>query len=122
MRAIRGAITVSQNSEKEILDAASILFKTIVDMNDLKEEEIVSVIFSVTKDLNASYPARAVRELGYRYTPLFDVQEMDVVGSLPKTIRVMIFIDRDTPLDQVNHVYLRDAVKLRPDLLKGEEK
>ncbi len=122
MRAIRGAITVSENSEKEILDAASILFKTIVDMNDLKEEEIVSVIFSVTKDLNASYPARAVREIGYRYTPLFDVQEMDVVGSLPKTIRVMIFIDRDTPLDQVNHVYLRDAVKLRPDLLKGEEK
>ncbi len=122
MRAIRGAITVSENSEKEILDAASILFKTIVDMNNLKEEEIISVIFSVTKDLNASYPARAVRELGYRYTPLFDVQEMDVVGSLPKTIRVMIFIDRDVPFDQIHHVYLRDAVKLRPDLLKGEEK
>ena len=122
MRAIRGAITVSENSEKEILDAASILFKTIVDMNDLKEEEIVSVIFSATKDLNASYPARAVRELGYRYTPLFDVQEMDVVDSLPKTIRVMIFVDINTPFEQIHHVYLRDAVKLRPDLLKGEGK
>ncbi len=122
MRAVRGAITVSQNSEKEILDAASHLFKEIVKRNNLTEEEIVSVIFSVTPDLDAAFPARAVREMGYRFVPLLDLSHMDVKGALPKTIRVMVFINRDVSLKDINHVYLGDAAKLRPDLMKGEEK
>ncbi len=122
MRAIRGAITVSENSEREILDAASILFRKIVEENNLSEEEIVSVIFSATKDLNAAFPARAVRELGYKYVPLLDVCEMDVDGALPMTIRVIIFVNREAALKEIKHVYLRGAAKLRPDLLKGEEK
>ncbi len=122
MRAIRGAITVSENTEKEILEASSLLFKTIVEKNHLKEEEIVSVVFSVTPDLTKAFPARGVRELGYKYIPLLDVQQMNVEGALPRTIRVMVYINRDTASSRIVHVYLRDAAKLRPDLLKGEEK
>ncbi len=118
MRAIRGAITVFENSEDDILNAASLLFKSIVEKNNLKEEEIVSVIFSATSDLDAAFPARAVRELGYKYIPLLDVSEMDVKGALPKTIRVMVFINREVSPKDVIHVYLRDAATLRPDLLE----
>jgi len=122
MRAIRGAITVDENTEKEILEAAGLLFKEIVEKNHLSEEEIVSIIFSVTPDLDAVYPARAIREMGYKNIPLFDVAEMYVKGSLSKVIRVLIFVNRDTPLDNMVHVYLRDAKKLRPDLVKGEKR
>ena len=122
MRAIRGAITVDENTEKEILEAAGLLFKEIVEKNHLSEEEIVSIIFSVTPDLDAVYPARAIREMGYKNIPLFDVAEMYVKGSLPKVIRVLVFVNRDTPLDNMVHVYLRDAKKLRPDLVKGEKR
>lgn len=122
MRAIRGAITVDENKEKEILEASGLLFKEIVEKNHLSEEEIVSIIFSVTPDLDAVYPARAIREMGYKNIPLFDVAEMYVKGSLPKVIRVLVFVNRDTPLDNMVHVYLRDAKKLRPDLVKGEKR
>ena len=122
MRAIRGAITVDENTEKEILEASGLLFKEIVEKNHLSEEEIVSIIFSVTPDLDAVYPARAIREMGYKNIPLFDVAEMYVKGSLSKIIRVLIFVNRDTPLDNMVHVYLRDAKKLRPDLVKGEKR
>ena len=121
MRAIRGAITVSKNTENEILDATQLLFREIVEKNHILEEELVSIIFSVTSDLDASYPARAIREMGYKYVPLFDVQEMNVRGALPKTIRVLVFINRETALKDINHIYLRDAAKLRPDLLKGDK-
>ena len=122
MRAIRGAITVDENTEKEILEASGLLFKEIVEKNHLSEEEIVSIIFSVIPDLDAVYPARAIREMGYKNIPLFDVAEMYVKGSLSKIIRVLIFVNRDTPLDNMVHVYLRDAKKLRPDLVKGEKR
>lgn len=122
MRAIRGAITVDENTEKGILEASGLLFKEIVEKNHLSEEEIVSIIFSVTPDLDAVYPARAIREMGYKNIPLFDVAEMYVKGSLPRVIRVLVFVNRDTPLDNMVHVYLRDAKKLRPDLVKGEKR
>ena len=116
MRAVRGAITVSENSKENILSAAKELFLAIVKANLLHEEEIISVIFSVTSDLNKAFPAKGIRELGYKYIPLLDVSHMDVEGALPKTIRILVYINRDIPLEKVNHIYLKGASSLRPDL------
>lgn len=120
MRAIRGAITVSENSKQAILEATEELLNTIIRANHLTDEEIISIIFTATYDLDKVYPALAARQLGLHLVPLLCFQEMKVINSLKKCIRVMVYIDRDCGFEEINHVYLRDAVILRPDLI-GEE-
>jgi chorismate mutase len=120
MRAIRGAITVSENSKQAILEATEELLNTIIRANHLTDEEIISIIFTATDDLDKVYPALAARQLGLHLVPLLCFQEMKVINSLKKCIRVMVYIDRDCGFEEINHVYLRDAVILRPDLI-GEE-
>ncbi|HHU93033.1 MAG TPA: chorismate mutase [Halanaerobiaceae bacterium] len=122
MRAIRGAITVSKNTKEEILAASTELLEEILDANKIKNEELVSIIFTATTDLDAVYPAVAAREMGLDKVPLLCFQEMKVEGALEKCLRVMVFIDRKAPLEEIKHVYLREAVRLRPDLYINNEK
>jgi chorismate mutase len=79
------------------------------------------VIFTATSDLDAAYPARAAREMGWVHVPLLCMQEMAVVGSLPRCIRVLVLWNTDRPAGQVRHVYLRRARALRPDLVEEGE-
>lgn len=116
MRAIRGAITVKNNTKEDILAASVELLKKIIELNNIQKEEMVSIIFTATTDLDAVYPAVAAREIGLDMVPLLCFQEMKVKDSLPRCIRVMFFIDRKSPLGEIKHVYLREAVSLRPDL------
>jgi chorismate mutase len=119
VRGIRGAITVDENTHQAVLLSTRELLNSIKDTNpSLESEDIASILFTVTEDLNCAYPARAAREMGWDLVPLMCALEIPVPGSLPKCIRVLIHWN--TPLDQsqINHVYLRDAVKLRPDLSK----
>ncbi|MDO5714462.1 MAG: chorismate mutase [Tissierellia bacterium] len=112
MKAIRGAITISNNVESEIVKQTEYLFQELVKRNHLKEESIVSVICSCTKDITAAYPGIAIRNLGFN-VPVLCVQEQFVEGSLPLCIRILIHtISPSNP----SHVYVGKARSLRPDL------
>ena|SRR5690554_2549694 len=118
MKAIRGAITVSENSKKAIYESSKELLTTIIEENKLKQEEIISIIFTATTDLDKAYPAAAARELGIQLIPLLCFQEMYVVDSLKKCIRILLYIERNCRQEDIKHVYLREAVALRPDLVE----
>lgn len=117
IRAIRGATTVSENSTEAMAEAVSELLDALESRNPLDTSKIVSMTFSVTKDLDAVFPAAIARKRPkWDSVPLLDVQQMHVEGSLPKCIRFMLHIYLPTHHIDVNHIYLRGAQKLRPDL------
>ena len=118
VRGIRGAITADSNTKEEIIEKAKELLITLKKENDFKIEDIVSIFFSVTPDLNAAFPAQAARELGWNRVPLFDIQEIEVPGSLPKCIRILIQINCQKSQTEIKHCYLRRAETLRKDLVK----
>lgn len=113
MRGIRGATTVAANAKREILDATKELLQEMVRANQVEIEEIASVIFSATHDLNAEFPAVAARELGWKDTPLLCTNEIDVPGSLQKCVRVLMLVNTDKEQHEIQHVYLKEAVNLR---------
>lgn len=116
IRGIRGAISISKNTKNEIVSATMALLRKMAGMNKIKVEDIASVIFSVTKDLNAEFPAIAARKMGWKSTPLLCTYEVDVPGALARCIRVLMHVNSDKKQASVKHVYLMDAKKLRPDL------
>ena len=118
VRGIRGAVTADSNKKEEIIEKTKELLITLKKENDFKIEDIVSILFSVTSDLNAAFPARAARELGWNRVPLLDMQEIEVPGSLPKCIRVLIQINCQKSQTEIKHCYLRGAEILRKDLVK----
>lgn len=116
---IRGAITVLNNNREEILEATEIVLKEILESNLIKIEDIIGIHFSATKDLDAVYPAVAARNLNITEASLMCFQELYVVGSLEKCIRVEVLVDTEGLTRQnVKHCYLREAKQLRPDLVK----
>jgi chorismate mutase len=115
-RGIRGAVCVDANGADAILRATRRLLEHVVDANDVRVADVASVIFTATPDLDAAYPARAAREMGWVDTPLLCVQEMAVAGSLSRCIRVLVHWNTDRALDEIQHVYLDAARALRPDL------
>ena len=117
-RGVRGAISVETNDADAIIVATRELLERIVAANDLGVEDVASVIFSATPDLDAAYPARAAREMGWVHTPLLCMQEMAVVGSLLRCIRVLVLWNTERSPDQIRHVYLGKARALRPDLVE----
>ena len=118
VRGIRGAITANSNTKEEIIEITKELLIALQRENNFKIEDIVSVFFSATTDLNAVFPARAARELGWNRVPLFDMQEIEVPGSLPKCIRILIQINCQKSQTEIKHCYLRGAEILRKDLVK----
>lgn len=116
VRAIRGATTVEANNEHEILDKTGELLQAMTEQNDIKKEDIISVIFSVTADLNAAFPAVAARRLGWTDTAMMCTNEIDVPGSLQKCIRVLMHIHTEKNNNELKYIYLKEARKLRPDL------
>jgi chorismate mutase len=116
MRGIRGAITVRENTREAILAATATLLQAMTAQNALDLEELVSVIFTVTPDLNQAFPAEAARQLGWTHVPLLCTMEIPVPGSLARVVRVLMLVNRNVPLSAVRHVYLGDAAVLRSDL------
>jgi chorismate mutase len=119
-RGIRGAICAPANETDAILAATHRLLERIVADNDLQPGDIASTIFTTTPDLDAAYPARAAREMGWTQVPLLCVQEMNVVDALPRCIRVLIHWNTDQAPEEIRHVYLGKTRALRPDLAKDE--
>lgn len=119
VRGVRGAITVEHNEEKEILEATNELLNQIILENGIVPDEIASVFVTVTEDLTATFPARAIRQMeGWELVPLMCSVEIPVEGALPRCIRLMVMINTEKKQNEVKHVYLRDAMRLRPDLSK----
>ena len=118
VRGIRGATTVDSNSKEEIIEKTKELLIALKKENDFKIENITSIFFSATSDLNAAFPAQAARELGWKQVPLFDMKEIDVPGSLPRCIRILIQINCSKSQQRIKHCYLRGAKILRKDLVK----
>lgn len=116
VRGIRGATTVEANTVQDILQATQELIAAIVAANGVHPEDVASAVFTATPDLDAVFPARAAREYGWQHVPLLDAVEIGAVGGLPRTIRALIHWNTDRPIYDVRHIYLRDAVCLRPDL------
>jgi chorismate mutase len=120
-RGIRGATSVDANDEDAIIVATRELLACIVTANNVDVEDVASVIFTATPDLDAAYPALAAREMGWSNIPLLCMQEMGVVNSLPRCIRVLLLWNTDRSADQVQHIYLHEARVLRPDLMPDME-
>ena len=115
LRALRGAITVAGNDRDAILEGTEELVREVMDRNALTADDLVSCIFTCTPDLDAAFPAEAARRLGLSAVPLLCAQEIDVDGSLPRVIRLLVHCYADDGAAP-QHVYLRDAVALRRHL------
>lgn len=119
VRGIRGATTVGRNEEREILSATAELLEAIIAENSLTPEEICSVFVTVTSDLDAAFPAMAIRNMpGWELVPLMCSLEIPVKGALPLCIRLMLHANTTKTQREMVHVYMNDAKKLRPDLAK----
>lgn len=118
-RAVRGATTVENNIAEEIYLATVELLKKMIENNSIDSNEIVNVIFTLTHDLDAAFPAKAARvHLGWDNVPMICTQEIPVPDSLKNCIRVLITFNTSKPKNEIRHIYLREAQSLRPDLAK----
>jgi chorismate mutase len=120
MRGVRGAICASANSREAIFEATRKLLLQMFAKNDIEVENIAAVFITATKDLDADYPAYVMRDMGLRLVPLMCGIEIDVPDALQRVIRIMIMYNTDKSQEQIRHLYVGDAARLRPDL-PGEE-
>ena len=116
VRGVRGAITVSENSQEAILAGTVRMLELMIEQNEIQAEDVASVILTLTEDLNATFPAKAVRKIeGWDLVPLMCSTEIPVPGGLEKCVRALVLINTDKSLGEINHVYLEGAKALRPD-------
>lgn len=120
LRGIRGANSVPENSPEAILEATRTLLLAICEANPtLRPEDIAAIYFTLTPDLDATYPAYAARQLGWTEVPLLSAQEVPVPNGMPRVVRVLVLWNTDLPQEAIRHVYLNEAQRLRPDLARG---
>jgi chorismate mutase len=117
VRGIRGATTVTEDSQDAILEATGELVREIVTANAILPEDVASALFTVTPDLHAEFPAAAARRMGWTMVPLLNFTEIGVPGRLERCIRILVHVNTDRAQNEMVHVYLREAVSLRPDLV-----
>jgi len=117
-RGVRGATTVEANTREEILTETRQLLALMIRLNDIQSEDVASAIFTLTSDLNAEFPAMAARQLGWLDVPLICTHEVHVPGGLPRCIRILLNWNTDKNQADIQHVYFREATRLRPDLSK----
>jgi chorismate mutase len=116
VRGIRGATSVEANRKDDIVARTRELLEALVEKNGVSPEDVASAIFSVTDDLDAEFPAVAARQMGWLHTPLFCTREIPVPGSLGLCVRVLLHVNSDKRQDEIVHLYLHRAERLRPDL------
>jgi len=121
IRGIRGATTVTADEPDLILQATRELLEEILAENGgMRTEDIASALFTVTDDLISTFPAQGARQMGWGLVPMLCAREIPVTNSLPRVIRVLVHWNTELPQNEIIHVYLRDAVKLRPDLVAAQ--
>ena len=115
-RGVRGATTIEENTRDAIIVATRELLSEVVATNNIDIDDIASVFFTTSPDVNAEFPAVAARELGWRSVALMCGHEMSVPHGLEKCIRVLIHWNTDKSAVEIHHTYLKGAARLRPDL------
>lgn len=121
IRGIRGATTIEKDTQEDLLSATREMLEAILTTNTgLEPQDIASAIFTTTTDVNAAFPALAARQMGWDKVPMICTHEIPVPDSLPACIRVLIHWNTGKTQNEIQHVYLREAKKLRPDLSAGQ--
>jgi chorismate mutase len=116
VRGVRGASTCTANTPEEINEVTQELLVAMLERNDISHDDVISVLFTTTPDLTASFPATAARGVGFGDVPLLCASEIDVPGAMPLTVRVLLHAYTERARDELRHVYLRNAGSLRDDL------
>ena len=116
VRAIRGAIQLDVDEREHVLSATRELVVAVLEANALTKVDVISIMFTATHDVRSEFPAVAARELGLGDVPLMCAQELDIIGAMPRVIRLMVHVSTTLPRAQITHVYLRGATALRRDL------
>jgi len=120
-RSVRGAIDVPDNSSECILERCRLLLTEMMKENEIQMNGVAAILFTATRDLDAVYPAQAAREMGFTAASLMCMQEMYVIGSMEKCLRVMILWNTQKPQYDMKHVYLGKAIQLRTDLIEDNK-
>lgn len=116
VRALRGATALGRDDAAEMREAVVELLSTMLERNALDSDDLISLLFTATPDLHSQFPATAARTLGLSDVPLLCAQELDVIGAMPRVVRILAHANCDRPRAQVQHVYLRGTDVLRTDL------
>jgi chorismate mutase len=118
VRGVRGATTILIDTPDEIAAATQELIQVITQRNEINIADIAAATFTTTTDVVSAFPATAARSLGWTHVPMLCHHEIPVPHSLPRCIRVLVLWNTDKRQDEIQHVYLREAAQLRPDLVK----
>ncbi|THE15089.1 chorismate mutase [Bacillus timonensis] len=122
IRGIRGATTIENNDKQEILTATEKLLRVMISENKIDAEDVAQIVFSVTDDIDAAFPAAAARQIdGWSFVPVMSMREIPVPGSLPMCIRVMMTVNTAAKQEEIQHIYQGGAIVLRPDLSTVKE-
>ena len=116
VRGLRGATTVDADTVAQVTERSQELMRELMARNELGEDDIISVLFTATADVTSTFPATAIREIGFGAVPLLCAAEIAVPGAMPKCIRVLMHVSTTRSRDQMHHVYLHGAQVLRDDL------
>jgi len=116
VRALRGATTVDADTEEQIKERVVALLEAMFERNGINHDDVISVIFTATDDIHAAFPATAARSVGLGDVPLLCARELEIVGSKPHCIRVLMHLTTERSRAELRHVYLEGAASLRDDL------
>ncbi|MGZ4132111.1 MAG: chorismate mutase [Actinomycetota bacterium] len=116
VRAARGAIVVPGNEAEAILASTGRLLDALLERNRIEHDDLISILFTATQDLDAAFPAEAARRMGLASVPLLCAREIPVAGSMPSVVRVLLHFHSDRGLGDIVHAYLDGAEALRDDL------
>jgi len=116
VRGLRGATTCEENTPEQITEVTQELLVEMLQRNGVSHDDVISVLFTTTPDLTASFPATAARGVGFGDVPLLCASEINVPGAMPLTVRVLIHAYTERDREELRHVYLRKAFSLRDDL------
>ncbi len=120
-RGIRGATTVQKNTEEDILQCTKKVLQEMITLNAVQPEDVSHVFISVTEEIDAVFPAKALREfVGWTFVPVMCMREVPVQNSLPKCIRIMMVVHTSLMQEEIHHVFQNEAIQLRPDLVEKE--
>jgi chorismate mutase len=120
LRAIRGATQLEVDEREHLLERVTELVQRVLRSHQLTPADLVSVVFTATQDLHSEFPAYAARSLGIDDVPFLCAQELDIVGAMPRVVRLLAMVETVLPRDEVKHVYLHGARNLRTDLRRDE--
>jgi chorismate mutase len=120
IRAIRGATQLDVDEREHLLERVTELVERVLQSNGLAAADLVSIVFTATRDLRSEFPAYAARSLGIDDVPFLCAQELDIIGAMPRVVRLLAQVETSVPRDQIRHVYLHGARNLRTDLRRDD--